>query len=98
VVDAARGTGAPRILIERCAMSVVIDRGDDTLTVSDAVLRPLPAVRRRRIAEMIERNGAVTCSTVQLLFRVSAATARRDLDQLGREGVVLRVHGGAMLP
>ena len=50
------------------------------------------------ILALIERNGAVTCSTVQLLFRVSAATARRDLDQLGREGVVLRVHGGAMLP
>jgi DeoR/GlpR family transcriptional regulator of sugar metabolism len=79
-------------------MSAVIDRGDGTPTVSDSVLRPLPAVRRRRVAEMIERNGAVTCSTVQLLFRVSAATARRDLDHLAREGVALRVHGGAMSP
>ncbi len=59
---------------------------------------PLPAVRRRRALEILRRHGSVTCHDVQLLFQVSTATARRDIDSLARCGVAVRVHGGAVLP
>jgi len=59
---------------------------------------PLPAVRRRRALEILRRHGSVTCHDVQVLFQVSTATARRDIDSLARHGVAVRVHGGAVLP
>jgi DeoR/GlpR family transcriptional regulator of sugar metabolism len=33
-----------------------------------------------------------------MMFQVSTATARRDIDSLARRGVAVRVHGGAVLP
>jgi DeoR family transcriptional regulator of aga operon len=66
--------------------------------MNDLTRATLPAVRRRRALEILRRCGSVTCYDVQVLFDVSTATARRDIDYLARRGVAVRVYGGAVLP
>jgi DeoR/GlpR family transcriptional regulator of sugar metabolism len=61
--------------------------------------RPVLAESRRRaIAETLKASGAVTVAEVEARFGVSPMTARRDLAELERRGVVRRTHGGAVLP
>jgi DeoR/GlpR family transcriptional regulator of sugar metabolism len=54
--------------------------------------------RRREIADALRSNGAVTVAELEARFGVSSMTARRDLDELERRGLVRRTHGGAVLP
>src|SRR3954449_8306783 len=54
--------------------------------------------RRREIAERLRATGAVTVADVEERYGVSPMTARRDLAELERRGVVRRTHGGAVLP
>jgi DeoR/GlpR family transcriptional regulator of sugar metabolism len=54
--------------------------------------------RRRAIADLLQDAGAVTVAELQTRFGVSAMTARRDLDELERQGHARRTHGGAVLP
>src|SRR4051812_25259875 len=58
----------------------------------------LAETRRREIAERLRATGAVTVAEVEQRFGVSPMTARRDLAELERRGVVRRTHGGAVLP
>jgi DeoR/GlpR family transcriptional regulator of sugar metabolism len=58
----------------------------------------LAEARRRTIAETLRNTGSVTVSEVEESFGVSPMTARRDLDELARRGVLRRTHGGAVLP
>jgi DeoR/GlpR family transcriptional regulator of sugar metabolism len=58
----------------------------------------LAEARRRAIADELRSNGSVTVAEVEERFGVSPMTARRDLDELERRGVVRRTHGGAVLP
>jgi DeoR/GlpR family transcriptional regulator of sugar metabolism len=58
----------------------------------------LAETRRREIAERLRQNGAVTVAELEERFGVSPMTARRDLAELERRGVVRRTHGGAVLP
>ncbi len=58
----------------------------------------LAETRRREIAEHLRTAGAVTVAEVEERFGVSPMTARRDLAELERRGVVRRTHGGAVLP
>ena len=58
----------------------------------------LAETRRREITEALRSNGAVTVAELELRFGVSPMTARRDLDELERRGLVRRTHGGAVLP
>src|SRR4051812_3327368 len=58
----------------------------------------LAEARRREIAERMRETGAVTVAEVEERFGVSPMTARRDLAELERRGVVRRTHGGAVLP
>jgi DeoR/GlpR family transcriptional regulator of sugar metabolism len=58
----------------------------------------LAETRRREIAETLRSNGAVTVAELETRFGVSPMTARRDLDELERRGLVRRTHGGAVLP
>jgi len=58
----------------------------------------LAETRRRTIAETLKSSGAVTVAEVEARFGVSAMTARRDLAELERRGLVRRTHGGAVLP
>src|SRR3712207_480594 len=58
----------------------------------------LPAERRRLIAERLRQLGSVSVSGLEEEFGISPMTARRDLDELERQGVARRTHGGAVLP
>ena len=58
----------------------------------------LAETRRREITEALRSNGAVTVAELESRFGVSPMTARRDLDELERRGLVRRTHGGAVLP
>ena len=52
--------------------------------------------RRRRILELIEAQGMVRAAELGMLFGVTQATIRRDLEALEDESLIRRVHGGAM--
>lgn len=52
--------------------------------------------RRRQIASMTAVEGRVNVTELSERFDVTAETIRRDLAVLDREGVVHRVHGGAV--
>ena len=55
----------------------------------------LAAQRRQRILDEVHRVGGVRVSELTALLGVSDMTVRRDLDRLGREGLLEKVHGGA---
>ncbi len=52
--------------------------------------------RVEKISVMIEKNGAVTTSKLVEIFGVSIETVRRDLLDMERNGLLTRVHGGAV--
>lgn len=52
--------------------------------------------RRRRIVELVRQEGSVTVAELGTRFDVSGMTIRRDLRDLDREGLLRRVHGGAI--
>ncbi len=52
--------------------------------------------RRFRIREILSRERTVTASDLIRDLQVTAATVRRDLAVLEKEGVLLRSHGGAV--
>jgi DeoR family fructose operon transcriptional repressor len=54
-----------------------------------------PALRRAQILERIQRDGGVSVADLARDLTVSSITVHRDLEQLSREGLVERVHGGA---
>jgi len=54
--------------------------------------------RRREISERLHAVGTVSVAEVETQFGVSPMTARRDLAELERRGVLRRTHGGAVLP
>ncbi|MFF5625651.1 DeoR/GlpR family DNA-binding transcription regulator [Microbacterium sp. LWH10-1.2] len=58
--------------------------------------RRLPAGRKADLAAYVEQTGQVTVADLAEHFDVSIDTIRRDLDQLDREGVLIRTHGGAV--
>ncbi|MFJ4044507.1 DeoR/GlpR family DNA-binding transcription regulator [Microbacterium sp. NPDC089987] len=58
--------------------------------------RRLPVGRKADLAAYVEQAGEVTVGRLAEHFGVSIDTIRRDLDQLDREGVVIRTHGGAL--
>jgi DeoR/GlpR family transcriptional regulator of sugar metabolism len=53
--------------------------------------------RQERILSELRRKGAVRVADLTDLLAVSDMTIRRDLEQLSREGVARKVHGGAVL-
>jgi len=58
--------------------------------------RRLPAGRKSDLATYVAEAGQVTVAELAERFDVSIDTVRRDLDQLDREGVLVRTHGGAV--
>ncbi len=52
--------------------------------------------RRRKILEMMQESGSRSVADLCELFGVSEMTIRRDLRDLDREGLLRRVHGGAV--
>jgi DeoR/GlpR family transcriptional regulator of sugar metabolism len=58
----------------------------------------LAETRRREIVDSLRSSGSVTVAEVEARFGVSPVTVRRDLDELARQGVLRRTHGGGVLP
>jgi DeoR/GlpR family transcriptional regulator of sugar metabolism len=54
-----------------------------------------PIARRRILRRELAVRGAVSVTELSDILGASAATIRRDLDALAREGVLERAHGGA---
>jgi DeoR family transcriptional regulator, fructose operon transcriptional repressor len=52
--------------------------------------------RRFRIREMLSVQRTVSASDLREILQVTAATVRRDLAELEKEGVLVRSHGGAV--
>ena len=63
---------------------------------STAPVRLLSEERRRKILDLLEKEGRVTVNGLVQHFAVSAVTARADLDILAKSGALLRSHGGAV--
>jgi len=53
--------------------------------------------RQRELTRLVERTGRLSVAQVCEQFGVSEATARRDLEALSEQGLIQRVHGGAIL-
>jgi DeoR/GlpR family transcriptional regulator of sugar metabolism len=58
----------------------------------------LSAERRRAILDALERDGKVVAARLVQELGVSEDTVRRDLRELAAQGLVQRVHGGALAP
>lgn len=58
----------------------------------------LAAERRAHVLAALERDGAVRVAQLMDELGVAPVTLRRDLAQLERDGLLLRVHGGAVAP
>jgi DeoR family glycerol-3-phosphate regulon repressor/DeoR family fructose operon transcriptional repressor len=56
----------------------------------------LPAVRRADILRLIKQLGQITVTEMSARFEVSLDTIRRDLDSLADQGLISRIHGGAV--
>lgn len=52
--------------------------------------------RKSQIVEMVMERGNITIAEICSRFNVSDMTARRDLNELDRQGLLRRVHGGAI--
>ena len=57
----------------------------------------IPAERRARIVELLQERRAVRVSLLSDDLGVSEMTIRRDLERLEQEGLLSRMHGGAIL-
>ena len=58
--------------------------------------RMLAQERRQRIFEDIESSGVASVRELAQRFEVSTITIMRDLQELEQEGLIRRVHGGAI--
>src|SRR3954467_7111104 len=56
----------------------------------------LTAERRQAILTRLDRDGKVVASELVAALGVSEDTVRRDLRELAGQGLVQRVHGGAL--
>ena len=59
---------------------------------------PLPAQRRAELLSVLNADNALRASELASQLGVSVMTIRRDLAELQRQGLIRRVHGGAVLP
>lgn len=66
------------------------------MTELDDRTRHLPAGRKAQVAAYVAEVGQVTVRAIADKFGVSIDTIRRDLDQLGAEGALVRTYGGAV--
>lgn len=68
----------------------------EATTVSRTVM--FGAERRRLLLELVRANKAASIGELSRAVNVSEMTVRRDLDTLEKRGLLLRAHGGAVLP
>lgn len=60
-------------------------------------LPDLAAQRHQRILELARRTGSVTVEALATSLDVTPQTIRRDLNQLAKQAMLSRVHGGAII-
>ena len=53
-------------------------------------------VRRESIKELLRSTGFVNVQELVTRFGVSSETVRRDLEAMEKDGLVRRIHGGAV--
>lgn len=56
-----------------------------------------PGQRQAAIRQILQEKGRVICADLAVQLRVSEHTIRRDLHELGKEGICKKVYGGAVL-
>ncbi|MGV7247087.1 DeoR family transcriptional regulator, partial [Caballeronia sp. M23-90] len=56
----------------------------------------LTSQRKKAILDALARDGQVLAKQLSETFDVSEDTVRRDLRELAGEGLLQRVHGGAL--
>jgi DNA-binding LacI/PurR family transcriptional regulator len=64
--------------------------------LTHAAAAALAPARRARLLEALNRDGAIRVSNLTEELGVTPVTLRRDLAQMEEEGLLLRVHGGAV--
>ncbi len=52
--------------------------------------------RKQQLLSRLKQDGKLVAKDLSQEFRVSEDTVRRDLREMAREGLLLRVHGGAL--
>src|SRR6204780_2825265 len=74
----------------------------DPTTVVSTAETPLDGMmaeeRRTQILQIVRSTGRVRGNGLARRFNTSAVTIRSDLNELHQRGLVLRSHGGAVLP
>ena len=55
-----------------------------------------PSTRKSSIMEQLNAHGEIRVTDMGQLFNTSVVTIRKDLDELEKEGLLERVHGGAI--
>ena len=60
------------------------------------VARHIVEARRQSIANLVRERGYLPIQVISRQFKISAATVRRDLDQLVDQKLLTRTHGGAL--
>ena len=58
----------------------------------------LAVERRRRIADNVRSRGVISVAEMAATLGTTEITLRRDLRAMAKEGVLVRTHGGAVLP
>ena len=76
------------------------DPGISTLVTASAHLHDgmMGQERRAQILQIVRRDGRAKVNELAALFNTSEVTIRIDLNELHERGLVLRSHGGAVLP
>jgi len=73
--------------------------GELTSSAAEAPLDGMMAEERRtQILQIVRTAGRVRVNDLASRFSTSAVTIRNDLNELHQRGMVLRSHGGAVLP
>lgn len=63
---------------------------------SNADVRMLARERQQEILDLLQRDGSARVSVLARVLNVTEETVRRDLERLGKEGKLVRTHGGAL--
>jgi DeoR/GlpR family transcriptional regulator of sugar metabolism len=84
--------------LEKLTKMIIIMIDYDCLWLFMIVSNPLSGFERRlELTRLLERTGRQSIAQICTHFHISEATARRDLDALSEQGLIRRVHGGAIL-
>ena len=76
---------------QRPSVLIVLDR-------CRTIARVLAVERKRLIAENLRQRGVISVAEMAEVLGTTEITVRRDLRAMARDGLLVRAHGGAVLP